>query len=204
MKDFKKLGGPFIANLGEYLREYLSKFPNTSIYVGTDSQTAGPVTRFVTVVALYDEDRRDGVHYIFRNKIENREKDTYSKMWKELELSLEVAQHLEIELDGYAKRLLPEDVLAIKKAELAKPLYDRDPAKVDYDVHMTKLVNIDVDINPELGGGHNKSHVAYVAAKSYLTGLGFRTRFKPSAWAASVAADMRCKSWKPKKKKKNQ
>lgn len=191
--EFKKLGGPVVLDLGEYLRDYLEKFPNTTVYVGTDSQTAGATTRFVTVVALYDEDRRDGVHYVFSKSSEKREKDTFSKMWKEVEMSLEVAEYLEVELEGSVKRVSPEELIAIKEEELTKPIRERDPSKITYDIHQTKLVNIDVDINPFLGGGHNKSHVAYVAAKSYLTGMGYRVRFKPHSWSSSCAADFRLK-----------
>lgn len=190
---FKKLGGSVIEDLGQYLREYLAEYPDTSVYVGTDSQTAGAWTRFVTVVALYDEIRKDGVHYVFTKTTEKREKDTFSRMWKEVEMSMEVAEYLETALEGHAKRLTPEEVLAIKAAELEKPVRDRDPAKVTLGAHQTKLVSIDVDINPELGGGHNKSNIAYVAAKSTLTGMGYRVRFKPYAWSASVAADFRLK-----------
>jgi len=114
-------------------------------------------------------------------------------MWKEIELSFEVAEYLEIELEGFAKRISPEELIAIKKAELIKPIRERDPSKIVYDTHQTKLVNIDVDINPFPGGGHNKSHVAYAAVKSYLSGMGYRVRFKPDALAASSAADFRLK-----------
>ena len=193
IQEFKKLGGLKILDLGKYVRDYLEKYPDTAIYVGTDSQTAGAYTRFVTVVAMYDEIRKDGVHYVFSKCAQKREKDTFSKMWKEIEMSLEVAEYLELELEGFVKRITPEELMEIKAKELMLPIGLRCPSKAAYDVHQTKLVNIDVDINPFLGGGKNKSHVAYVAAKSYLTGMGYRTRFKPNAWCASVAADFRLK-----------
>ena len=198
---FKKLGGFIIEDLGQYLRDYLEKYPDTTVYVGTDSQTAGAWTRFVTVIALYDEIRKDGVHYVFNKKTERREKDTFSRMWKEVEMSLEVASYLEGALEGYIKRLTPEELLSIKATENKKPLRERDPSKASLDAHQTNLVNIDVDVNPELGGGHNKSNVAYVAAKSYLTGLGYRVRFKPYSWASSCAADMQLKKGYGKKRR---
>lgn len=203
MKDFKKLGGSVIEDLGQYLRDYMAQYPDTSIYVGTDSQSEGAWTRFITVVALYDEIRKDGVHYVFQKTVEKREKDTFSRMWKEVEMSLKVADYLETALEGHIKRLTPEEVLAIKQAEMEKPVRERDPAKVSFGAHQTKLVNIDVDINPELGGGHNKSNVAYVAAKSYLTGLGYRVRFKPWAWSSSCAADMQLKKGAGKRKRRD-
>ncbi|MDG1950007.1 MAG: ribonuclease H-like YkuK family protein [bacterium] len=205
-QEFKKLGGLEILDLGKYVRDYLEKYPDTTVYVGTDSQTAGAHTRFVTVVAMYDEIRKDGVHYVFSRCTQKREKDTFSKMWKEIEMSLEVSEYLETELEGFARRLSPEELIEIKSNELTLPVRLRCPSKSTYDVHQTKLVNVDVDINPFLGGGKNKSHVAYVAAKSYLTGMGYRARFKPNAWCASCAADFRLKKGggnKRRRKKKD-
>jgi predicted RNase H-related nuclease YkuK (DUF458 family) len=192
--EFKKFGGDAILDLGQYLRDYLSLYPNTTVYVGTDSQNAGATTRYVSVVCLYDEVRKDGVHYILALRNEKREKDVFSRMWREVTFSLEIADHLETQLEGHIKRLSAEEILAIQKKELQKPLYERDPSLAEFGTYQNKLVNIDLDINPDFGEGRNKSNVAYVASKSYLTGLGYRVRFKPFAWSASVAADFRVKT----------
>ena len=203
---FKKFGGHVIEDLGKYLRDYLSEYPNTSVYVGTDSQNAGRENCYVTVVALYDEDRKDGVHYIFAKTYGKRIDDTFLKMWEEVEKSLEVANYLEEELEGYLKRFSSDELLKIKSDELRKPVSERDLSKSSYGVHQTKLVGIDVDVNPDFGGGRNKSNTAYIASKSYLTGFGYRVRYKPHAWSASCAADFRLKRKKrrrPHKKKKS-
>lgn len=199
---FKKFGGAPIEDLGAYLRDYLKEFPNTSVYVGTDSQNFGPKTRYVTVVGLYDEVRNDGVHYVLSRKHVDREKDIFSRMWNEATASLDVAEYLEKELEGVVSRLSADDIAKIRSDELKKPLSERDPLKVSVGAYQNKLVNIDLDINPELGEGRNKSNVAYLATKSYLTGLGYRVRYKPFAWAASCAADFRVKSGGRKYKKR--
>ncbi len=91
--------------------------------------------------------------------------------------------------------------------------------------HQTKLVNLDADINPDPGldipsdlkgnlaaikryieenkhrAGKNKSNLLYDTAKAYLEGLGFRTRFKPNAWASSVAADFHVRGAKKNNRK---
>ena len=91
--------------------------------------------------------------------------------------------------------------------------------------HQDKLVNLDVDINPDPGldipsdlrgkaseikkyieenkhrSGRNKSNLLYDAARAYLEGVGFRTRFKPNAWAATVAADFHVRGAKKKNRK---
>lgn len=190
---FKKFGGHVISDLGEYIREYLAKYPNTSIHIGTDSQYKGGKINYATVVAMYDHERRDGVHYVFKRESESSKIDTFTRMWGELNQSIEVADYLEKELDGHLKRYSIEEVMVM-----------RDPHGLYFKGNQTKLVTIHVDINPDEGrDGRNKSNVAYEAARGYLTGLGYRSFFKPHAFAASSAADMQCKKGTRKGGKKS-
>ena len=53
-----------------------------------------------------------------------------------------------------------------------------------------KLVDIDLDFNPNKKWGSN---VVHDSAVGMLKGCGFRVRTKPRAWAASCAADLLCK-----------
>lgn len=183
---FKKFGDIQIDDVGQYLRDYLKNYPQDrpqpSIYVGTDSTSKRGKVSYATVIALYDEFRKDGVHYIFKRDREVGKLDVFSRMWREVEKSLEVAEYLEVELEGHLKRYTIEDLMVMK-----------NPAGGYWKVHQDKLVTIDVDINPLDGGGKNKSHVAYEAAKSTLTGYGYRCRFKPWSWAANCCADLLCK-----------
>ena len=183
---FKKFGEFQIEDVGAYLRDYLRNYPpgqaQPSIYVGTDSTSKRGKVNYATVIALYDEVRKDGVHYIFKRDKEVGKLDIFSRMWREVEKSLEVAEYLETELEGHLKRYSIEDLMVMK-----------NPAGGYYKVHQNKLVTIDVDINPTLGGGKNKSHVAYEAAKGYVVSMGYRERFKPHSWAANCCADLLCK-----------
>lgn len=180
---FKKFGGEEIPNVGEYIRNYLKTYPQTSIYIGTDSTSKRGKVSYATVIAMYDEVRKDGVHYIFKREREIGKLDLFSRMWREVEKSIEVAEYLEVELEGHLKRYSIEDLMVM-----------RNPDGGYYKVHQNKLVNIHVDINPLEGGGKNKSHVAFEAAKGYLFGLGYRANFKPNSWCSTSAADMLCKN----------
>lgn len=179
---FKKFGGEEIPDVGEYLREYLSKYPQTSVYVGTDSMSKRGKVSYATCISCYDHERKDGVHYIFKRDSELGKLDVFSRMWREMEKSVEVAEYLEAELEGHLKRFSIEDLMVM-----------RNPAGGYWKVNQDKLCHIHVDINPEDGGGKNRSHVAFEAAKGYLTGLGYRASFKPDSWAATCAADLLCK-----------
>ena len=75
-KNFKKLGGEFIENLGEYVREYVRNHPGVSVYIGCDSDEVNASTLcYVSTICFYDELRKDGVHYIFsREFVDSRRK----------------------------------------------------------------------------------------------------------------------------------
>jgi predicted RNase H-related nuclease YkuK (DUF458 family) len=193
MKDkFKKFGGEQIPDVGQYIRDYLKVYPRTSVYVGTDSVAKRGKVSYATVIAFYDEERKDGVHYIFKRDKEIGKLDVFSRMWREVEKSLEVAEYLETELDGHLRRYSVEDLMVMK-----------NPAGGYYKVNQNKLVTIDIDISPTSGGGKNKSYIAYEAAKGTVVGYGYRERFKPHCWAANCCADLVAKGMGARKERKS-
>lgn len=183
MKEkFKKLGGHQIEDVGKYLQDYLKKYPQTSVYIGTDSSYGKGRVTYCTVIAMYDEIRKDGVHYIFKRVKEDGKIDLFLRMWREMEKSVEVAEYLEVELEGFLKRYSIEDLMVMKNYEGGY-----------FKVHQTKLCVIDMDVNPVLGDGKNLSNVAYESIRGTLMANGYRARFKgqgdAGAWSASVSAD---------------
>ena len=227
-KNFKKLGGEFIENLGEYVREYVRNHPGVSVYIGCDSDEVNASTLcYVSTICFYDELRKDGVHYIIsrefvdsrrklitrtgdvkedKKKVKEAKQDNiFNKIWGEVERLAEIGFYLE---DVLADVITPMTIAELKKKGLSS--------------HQDKLVNLDVDINPDPGldipsdlrgkaseikkyieenkhrSGRNKSNLLYDAARAYLEGVGFRTRFKPNAWAATVAADFHVRGAKKK------
>lgn len=171
MNKFKLFGGEIIPDLGEYLRNYISKEKNCTIYVGTDSAQKGSHTYYATAVCLYDEKAKKGVHVIFTRERELRIRDTFTRLWGEAERTKNIAEYLEIELEGHAVR----------------------------DDKFGKLCVIDLDFNPSpTHKSHgvfreNKSNSAYKACVGWLEGEGYKVRCKPEAVSASCAADLLCK-----------
>jgi len=277
-KNFKKFGGEQITDLGEYVRNYLKQFPGTTVFVGADAAERGRNTLYATVVAFYDEFRKDGVHYVFckelvpngRMWVERtgdkakdkaavkaaKEANIYGKIWGEVERALYIGQYLETELEGYVKRKSMDELI-----------------KLGHSPHQNKLVGLDVDINQDPGFNipedlqgkvqikgrlyfidekndrlinitnptshiylndlseadlkhvidvqtsqpgklkhylnsmtskdvKNKSQFVYEGARAALEGQGFRTRYKPNAWAANTCADMVCDKQKKGNRKK--
>ena len=172
MKDFKKFGGAYIDDLGEYMREYIKEHGNTGggirIYVGCDSEHSKNKTRYATVVLIYHIGA--GAHYIFKTENVTRVRDMYMKLWGEVERAFALGEYLEKELEGAYKRIDPKE----------------------------KLIDIDLDLNPN---PRWKSNIAYDSGVGFIKAHGYRVRSKPTAWAASCAADLVCR--KKKKKSKN-
>lgn len=164
MKNFKRFGAEEVFDLGAYVKEYLAKNKDVTIYVGTDSVQNKKYTQFATVVMFYHEGK--GAHFVFRkfpaeddkgNKRKIRE--LFERMFAEMLHSYEVAEYLETAMAG--------------------SLYKRDGDK--------KFVIIDVDVNPNAKW---KSNVAYSAITGFLKGERYNHRTKNTAWAASSAADL--------------
>jgi len=97
-------------NLIDYISERLHKYPDTKIYVGTDSQDYGRWTHYATVVAFRRSAK--GVHFVYtKDKIQTG-RDHWSRLWREVEMTVDLAEfikeslpflkieHLEIDFNG--------------------------------------------------------------------------------------------------------
>lgn len=92
MKFYKKEGGELVNGISHTF-EVISKYPDVKIYVGSDSQNTRTGTTYVTVIAYRYGNK--GAHYIHHKQHLPRVKDKWTRLWKEVELSLEVARWLE-------------------------------------------------------------------------------------------------------------
>lgn len=79
-----------LVNVIDHTISQLATFPdNLRIYIATDSQNYGGKTVYVTVV-VYRYGVR-GAHYIYKKDRIPRIRDHFSRLWKEAELTVEVA-----------------------------------------------------------------------------------------------------------------
>lgn len=78
----------------EYTRKILSEYPNATIHIGTDSQNHRRKTTYAICVC-YRYGLR-GVHVIYnRQHIRPKIKDRWTRLWKEAEMSIEVAEYIQ-------------------------------------------------------------------------------------------------------------
>ena len=88
---FKNINGEIIDPLSHTLK-VLKNSPYSQIHIGSDSQNVGKKTKYVTAIAYRFGSR--GVHYIISKKDEVIIDDIWKRLWKEAEMSIEVAEWL--------------------------------------------------------------------------------------------------------------
>ena len=91
MRLFKNIKGERIDPV-EHTLKILRDYPTVKIHIGSDSQNIGKKTKYATVIAYRYGSR--GVHYILSKKTEILIKDMWTRLWKEAEMSIDIAQWL--------------------------------------------------------------------------------------------------------------
>ncbi len=88
-----KLEGGIIVDAVKHTAEVLAKHPDTKIYVGTDSQNKRSNTTYVTCICYRYGHR--GTHYIYFRENVTKIRDRWTRLWGEVERSVEAAAILE-------------------------------------------------------------------------------------------------------------
>ena len=91
MRIFKDINGGRIDPV-QHTLNILKEYPNVQIHIGSDSQNVGKSSKYATVIAYRFGSR--GVHYILSKKIEDLITDMWTRLWKEAEMSIDVAEWL--------------------------------------------------------------------------------------------------------------
>lgn len=92
-KYFSTITGEKV-NIALHTLEILKQNPRCEIYVGTDSQDWGFETKYATVIVYKHPDHK-GAHFIYGlRSVQPAIKDIFTRLFKECEDSLEVAEYL--------------------------------------------------------------------------------------------------------------
>ena len=85
-----------ISDIQKYINDVIMLFPETKIYVGTDSQNSSRMTTYATVIVLHfnENDNGKGAHVIYCKELMPKIRDKYTRLWGEVERSLEVSNIL--------------------------------------------------------------------------------------------------------------
>lgn len=94
-KFFKQENGEKV-NIVQHTLEQLQLWPNLKIYLGTDSQDYGPVSKYATVI-VYRYGQR-GAHYIYYVEEVPKQRDMFTRLFEEASRTIETAQLLDSEI----------------------------------------------------------------------------------------------------------
>ncbi len=96
-RNFKKMGNHRDVELGPYTKEMLKKHPNVKIFIGSDSQNYPHKTLYATTVVFRFEN--NGAHVIYHKESTPKVNDMWTRLWGELQRSIDVAGYLKFEWD---------------------------------------------------------------------------------------------------------
>ena len=92
-RKFQSLTNGQVIDLIPYLKDKLATGKDIKMYIGSDSQNIGRNTIYAMVIVLHYGNR--GGHVIYSRKSIPRILDRFTRLWKEVEDSVELAQWLE-------------------------------------------------------------------------------------------------------------
>lgn len=79
-------------NVESYVKQYFEQNPSAQIMIGCDSQNKGSDTIYGLVLVLYIEGK--GGHVLYKKNRLERIRERWMRLWKEVELSVELANYL--------------------------------------------------------------------------------------------------------------
>lgn len=203
MKNFRKYSGEKIPDIIFYIKEYIKDKPSISISVGCDSDEKRRGVLYAVTIMLYDSAKKDGVHVVFKTIYVNGKLDTFTRLYKEAEYALELADQIEKELSDYVRKDI--DDASIRKYKLHLDQHKGNNIHIDVveeERLLTKMLitdedrnipykkcDIHLDYNLQDGNGQNKSFNVTQSAIPWLKSNGYRVWCKPYSPASTSAAD---------------
>lgn len=164
---FYKIDGTKIENVAQYIKNYIDSDRLTAKFsILIGCDSLPSRYKSATYVTVICIYREGrGAHIIYNRERKVRVRDLYERLWAEVEKALEVAVYL------------------------------RESGIENMNKIQALDVNLHLDLNPDDGGGANKSNSIIDAAVGYVTAMGFSCSTKPNAPAASYCADWLCRGY---------
>lgn len=205
---FKKIGGPKIDNIVDYIVDYAnsrkhgSMYSNVQVCLGCDSQSKRRCVNYAITVVLYDDFQHNGAHYVFKRirvpKSYLRKRKRVSQWF--IDKIEDFNDDVGMEMNDLIINRLWNEVeylmeLGLWLDEELKGKYFIKHDKNDYDGSQPyRLPIIHLDFNPFEGiKRENKSNKLFASAMGIFSSLGFKVESKPNSYASSSAADLVCK-----------
>lgn len=218
--EFKKADKTKIPNIATYIKEFFYTTPDDGypyvLWIGCDSiyLKGKKKSEFVIVVCFYKWKR--GAHIVHR-RIHLKTKSILDRLWKEVELSKEVADFLKDQgiltmktIRRDKRSLMPEPIHKFllsqkthdhnsnpvfeEKTQFLPHLMRKDEKNEGSSIVQANCVDfrIDIDFNSKEADHKGKpleSNKLHDSAIYYIEGFGYQCIAKPDAFAATYAAN---------------
>jgi predicted RNase H-related nuclease YkuK (DUF458 family) len=92
MRTFRKLSDSSPVDLIPYVKDILSTRDDIKVYIGTDSQNTDKLTHYAAVIVLHYGN--NGGHVLNTKESFPKIRDRFTRLWNEVEMSLELAVYL--------------------------------------------------------------------------------------------------------------
>lgn len=98
MEGWKLFGGKEIKDVGKYVKDFVKENPEVELAIGTDARRHKHKTVYASAICFRFPSK--GVHIIYRkekipyNRDKTWEQQLFPKLWKEVEMSKELADYL--------------------------------------------------------------------------------------------------------------
>jgi predicted RNase H-related nuclease YkuK (DUF458 family) len=165
---------PILEYLEKLFDGEMEKGHELKVCIGSDSQKAGKGYNFATAIVIEVKENIGKDEYGKDMLVGRGAMVLGTKFWEEIKASTNEKKHREIEVLNF--RMLKEVQSSINVAYEVWPLLDL------YGIPLE--IHADINQDPTYG-----SNVALNEAMGYITGMGWESKAKPDAYAASTAAD---------------
>lgn len=192
IEDYKKEDGTKILDVAAYVKSFFFKAndnDNYVLWIGCDSKyLKHGLSEYIVVICFYKWGK--GAHVIHR-RVKLKTASILDRLWKEVELSVELAEHLRKENIFVMKSIKREKSTSIPEIIWNLNKSNKGIIFIESQQYLPNFMNcvdfkIDVDFNGKSMYESNKLHDSAVY---FINGLGYHCMAKPSAFAATYAAN---------------
>lgn len=122
--SWKKTNGDPIANVAQYVLDYVKVNPTTQIHIGTDSQYLSKHRKLKYVSVIAFRDTKNGAHFIInQEKLKLVKVSTKVKLWNEVCRTVSIADLLYSNNIPYSDLILELDLNPLEKYSVSNSLY---------------------------------------------------------------------------------
>lgn len=89
---FYKNQNTVVLDPSKYVKNWMHEHPNSELHIGCDSKVKGGTVKYSVTICMREVG--NGVHEIYTTKIFRDKLDLYTRLWREVNMAVEIANEL--------------------------------------------------------------------------------------------------------------